>query len=1651
MPFTPEQKLRGLQMLELDPNQWDLAEDGSAIPRSAVASQPLSGANQPPNASVGYALKLGAKNAIGPTIGGVGGFEAGFMGGAALAPLAGPLAPAAPFLGGIIGMLAGGKLGHVAQNKVEPLVRGESTEQTGSRQAVESAIAEQRPYMTAAGGLIPQAATFQLNPLSMLKAAGNAGEKLLLRTAGDVAPSLLPLEKQALLNLGTGAALGVGVPLVQGETDPGQLAIGLAGGTMFGAPRSGVAKVLGKSAAPTDYTARQKGPIEVVEENVFKDAEAAKAKEAEAASVKKSLVPVDDPRMQVAAERENLFKIKSREVRQENANALKLGVKGARELTPEEITSLAQERTDTEFEQYLAKRKVDQNQKQFDLGEQDATQPSPFTSKNEDGTYVRNDVAANIKTYAPELLKTHPIKPEEAGQYPYGVRLEEGELRRLLDNKVYGQEGFAAIKESNKIAEQTIKDKATAAKAKQTEAEIKQAEAIQEAARIEEANRLNEQEAKFDEQRIASGEATFAQIQAERAAKQERIKTEKRRAAVLGNQLDARESTRLPVDSVATKLYPGGKLKQTEPAGGTKFQGGVQEERPIGPVNEEASPAPYVTKQELDTMAGEGISKVTLRKQTNLADPLGSISGDRSSVTLNSNRDATTAFHETLHKRVEDIQRDPEASKTAKELVERALKLSGEVDPLLADEALVAGAGREATKIAIARRSIGGRIKRFWSDWKAAHRYSNDRGSFEDAQALLARRLHDDPNYYESGLAARDIQVISEGKGRVGESGDGTVKYDSARATPAISDSSSLLPSRDAVSKETPTEKQRKLEAIPEEHFNDHKEQSHPYTTAELEKAYAQRVSEGRSAKLNPIERIMAPVNDKVAHIELGNNPSAHYASEKLGKATFNKGYYWGHFVEVPGRELANYTPAIQEAVFKKMEQEYRLRTPQSYTAEEAPLKNYLRKHFDAVRDEQIKRGILVSGRTGGKDPYYLPAIMGSKQLETMVRFPSSELGQKYMKDVIDHWATEAGVSKAEATKYLDNYLAAQGSQNNKATSDIEFGALRKAAGLGLPESVKEDNLFNVVTRYGKRVADDMAFFDAIQSDPTALAILGLRDQHGKLIDPSTVKLPTGETAQNIAGNQEVKDAVESLFNRGGSKNKEVSAITSLINTALIGPASGIRDVMTIPSTILPYGGARSALGDLGSAVKGAFDKELQARAIRSGSVRQRPQDRVYGESLNDKSYNPVVEKLNALSNFLYEAQQRGKLENGGRFVTQAYGEMFVDRAFNDAVGGNSKAKEVLTDFAKRALNKNETLVEAIKKGTLDEETKARLVKEFVNRTQQSYDANDLPKWALDGPYSWFFRISRWSIGKSNSVMKDVIQPAVRNNNYGPLLSYTLGSLVTGAAIQKINSYLNNKKDFNPTPTELAYDETTKSALVDGVINLAQLGAFAGFIGDLAKSGSNMALGHSMPRGFGAPVLNAVSEIGNDTSNLIAALGEAGNSAEKAEAILAFGEKVLKDHVQVARMIVNHTIDADENKRKEKFRDINIFRKITGDAAEGQNAAFIPQTNPFSKTKEREFKRTDDMGRAGELLGELLGEASQKYGSNPMEFKKYLDGLKKNSYQTMPNPEQRPDKLASYYRFLVETQGADAAQERLNDYMRQNVINKVKGELVPNL
>ena len=443
---------------------------------------------------------------------------------------------------------------------------------------------------------------------------------------------------------------------------------------------------------------------------------------------------------------------------------------------------------------------------------------------------------------------------------------------------------------------------------------------------------------------------------------------------------------------------------------------------------------------------------------------------------------------------------------------------------------------------------------------------------------------------------------------------------------------------------------------------------------------------------------------------------------------------------------------------------------------------------------------------------------------------------------------------------------------------------------------------------------------------------------------------------------------------------------------------------------------------------------DLKRRAIKAGVVVSDQAAFEFGTSAHAST---IADKMNTYSTFLRKWQGRDSLERAGRYYTFAIGEEVAKRQAIRASLGSKEAVKWFKDLGPE-------LGEIDPMNVQPEDIQA-IAGLMVRKVQGAYDETELVGIALkDSPYAPFLSLARWSLGKANRVHRDIWLPAKQSGNFMPLLSYSLGTLATGAAIHKMNELINNARGFEP-----GIDETLEHG--DGmdiaykVIALAQLGSLGGIFSDTVKMVADGARHGSV---FKTPVNMPVASFLWDTgSTVLPQMFQAikDDPDSSAEVVMMGIHELLDTSIQSYRIISDHTFGRDEAERKEKFRDKRVFDMLEGRSGGRPKI----EANPFFQLQKRAFKRTDDIEEAREMLPELLRDAIRRSKGDPNRLKMELRGLKQNNFQTVPNPDTLPSEFFRYVTFLDKTRGEGAGAERVLEWVKQNEINKAKGSLVP--
>ena len=677
------------------------------------------------------------------------------------------------------------------------------------------------------------------------------------------------------------------------------------------------------------------------------------------------------------------------------------------------------------------------------------------------------------------------------------------------------------------------------------------------------------------------------------------------------------------------------------------------------------------------------------------------------------------------------------------------------------------------------------------------------------------------------------------------------------------------------------------------------------------------------------------------------------------------------------------------------------------------------------TREHQQRLNMFVETREGLRrkaklSESYAPEMLNDKAIDVFTKSVDSSESTRMKREWAEHVvkmsaSADKPVSMEDAMNEINDFVAAIG-RNGAHSAD--FGALTKAAGYGLPEEMRERNLMRVMQRYGRRSSRLLAKVEGLQSDEYVRGKL-------RLENPETGKRAEPEDGNDILTHQEVRDAMK--FIDGDfeiNKSPRLLAAVRVVTNSILGPLSGVRDAASIAANSLPYMRVQdlptliTSLGDM----KSAWRKSLEYGA-RTGA---HPLDAIATPLGTDN----VVNAANVVSENLRKWSGRDAIEQFNRAWTYSIGKQLANQA---VLSGN---KAFLKKFGTLADVKGSD-------GKVKWDTDI-MASNFVDRVQGTYGGRGLPAVAVDGMAAPWFALARWSLEKANVTWQDVIKPAYKGENYLPLLTYSLGTWLTGEAIESLNEALQaGKKSQNANWKEIEAADGGIEQEALRLANVMQLGSFLGMTGDMVKVGADLYKGNT-PRGYSVPLADFISEgvIGNMTKFSRAVQ----DGANPIDALQSLMNDLAKSQWQAYR-VGNYWANRDEVERTNKFRDLRVYKQTTGQEVPSE----VPQANSAFRADEREFKRSTEPLDAAEKLRGVLDRFREEYKNDPAAMAKALRRLKSNSYQTFPSPQRDIADARKYYAYLTKAYGAEEADARVQDYLRQTKLNSLKSAAIPTL
>lgn len=684
-------------------------------------------------------------------------------------------------------------------------------------------------------------------------------------------------------------------------------------------------------------------------------------------------------------------------------------------------------------------------------------------------------------------------------------------------------------------------------------------------------------------------------------------------------------------------------------------------------------------------------------------------------------------------------------------------------------------------------------------------------------------------------------------------------------------------------------------------------------------------------------------------------------------------------------------------------------------------------KIADAVRANLLKsKAMMESFKTAGDieglahgtsaDPNYFPHLMSRKASRIIAETPDSAEAMQMHKDFVEHNMKKGGMTEAEAE---DKWALLKGGYaQQKAQLAQQFGPIDKLAGVGLPRSMRETNLFDIMSRFNRRYARRLAYHEAIERNQAA---------SDALFNPKN----------GLEANKEVKNVLEDIYGVREHNEDIRRAATGIIRAGMIGTLAGVKDFTTNMVLGMQHMDIDQPIPSLVHAFETA--KENYRKAQDTGVVRYN----FAGVEQGEGGFTDVMHWLDRARDIANTAQGRALLENGARTIAMGQGQFLAREALHALANKKLTAqkRKFLDDFVPNWENYKTTAAP----DAVITEAAAR----FVESVQGTYDYRGLPSIAMKGTLAPYLSLARWNIEKFNNFMQHTIEPA-RNGNWTPLLMSTVGMLIGGAAVEQIVELAQHKKSKLPELSEIeaAKEEEQWKLAAYKLAGYASMSGYAGVLADVAKIGADTAYKNRVNT-YNNPLIEGLTTATADFADLWATANEEGISElMKAERIAQAIGVFLEDFSQTYR-IANAQLNPDKqkaNERSDKYRDLKLFNMGQGNDLPDSGDT---RPNPFLSPETKQFKQTGDVEEAKKLGKELIEKAVKKANGDPEVLMAELSKLKHNSYQTMPSPDTLPAKFIKYYNWLVKTQGQAKADEVKADYIRQNVLNRAKSGMIP--
>ncbi|MGQ9847525.1 MAG: hypothetical protein ACUVQP_08515, partial [Bacteroidales bacterium] len=510
-------------------------------------------------------------------------------------------------------------------------------------------------------------------------------------------------------------------------------------------------------------------------------------------------------------------------------------------------------------------------------------------------------------------------------------------------------------------------------------------------------------------------------------------------------------------------------------------------------------------------------------------------------------------------------------------------------------------------------------------------------------------------------------------------------------------------------------------------------------------------------------------------------------------------------------------------------------------TSKESIVANGLRKQLNKIADEAIKNGLEIKLPNGTKIPFspledYIPHMIDREKLK-MYADETVDYLLKTGQMTDEKAATDFVNDLIKGMKVTDAYQRYFGQNVPRRFGNLEFARL-----VDFPKEVLryDKNLIPEYLEGASRRIHEVKNFGP--NDEILINLLNNLEKNGydARVADEIMKRNLGIIRENPA----LAEGVKTIRQIEAATKLGLSAISNLGQSVNTASKFGIRNTLK-------------------NIFKSA-SPEAQEFALRSGatveSAIRQIKEEMGGEGKLSKIIAPgfnVVERFN-------------------RIVAANTGKDFVEQRFK-AFLKNPYDPVALEDLKKMIDNFNPE--KALKLGKLTEEQLQQAAQKAVELTQFKTRPIDLPPtWSsLGGRLLTQFKTFSYKHGQF--IKDEVLMPAIRGKNYGPLIRYLILGLIVGEGIADVKAFIRGRE----RPTNLVERALDNLASVGGfgllqdVMQTAQRGpeAVLNWIAgpttsDVAKlaGGTGLAL-QGKPKTLGRFALGNIPIIGQPLANTI--------------------------------------------------------------------------------------------------------------------------------------------------------------------------------------